>query len=58
MSFDRDPADVYEHYQCECGGSIRLNEGKTLWECDTCDWNRAVISKNNTKECNSNVGRL
>ena len=39
MPFDQDPADDYEHCQCErCGGSIRLNGDKSLWECDTCDF--------------------
>ena len=39
MTFDQDPADDYEHYQCErCGGSIRLSGDKSLWECDTCDF--------------------
>ena len=38
MPFDQDPADGYEHYQCSaCGGSIKLNEDETMWECDTCD---------------------
>lgn len=38
MSFDEDPNDAYEHYQCEkCGGSVRQSpQDKTLWECDTC----------------------
>ena len=39
MPCDEDPADDYEHYQCErCGGSIRLSGDKSLWECDTCDF--------------------
>ena len=39
MTFDQNPADDYEHYQCErCGGSIRLSADKSLWECDTCDF--------------------
>lgn len=39
MPFDEDPADDYEHYQCDkCGGSVSLNEDKSLWECDTCDF--------------------
>lgn len=46
MSFDQDPADDYEHFQCQvCGGSIRLNKEKTMWECDTCDLQHHVNIK-------------
>ena len=39
MTFDQDPADQYENYQCEqCGGEIRLNGDKSLWECNGCDF--------------------
>lgn len=35
---DQNLDDDYEHYQCSvCGGSIRLNKDKAIWECDTCD---------------------
>ena len=39
MAFDQDPADEYENYQCDvCGGEIRLNGDKSLWECNRCDF--------------------
>ena len=41
MSFDQDPSDEYENYQCEvCGGEIRLNGDKSLWECNRCNFQR------------------
>lgn len=49
MPFDQNPADDYEHYQCSvCGGSIRLNEEKTMWECDTCDLQHVIFKEINT----------
>ena len=46
MVFDSDPKDDYEHYQCEvCSGSIKLNENKTMWECDTCDFQMPNLPK-------------
>jgi len=39
MSFDEIPEDKAEAYPCEaCGvGSLKLNESKTAFECDTCN---------------------
>lgn len=44
------PADAYEHYQCDiCGGSIMQNrEDLNLWECDNCDCK--FISKGKERE--------
>lgn len=40
MGFENIPEDRSESFPCECGGDIRLNDKKTLWECDTCDFSR------------------
>ena len=41
------PADVYEHYQCDkCGGSIKQNyKDIDLWECDSCDFQFHAMAK-------------
>lgn len=38
--FDEDPNDDYEHAPCpDCdNGNVKLNESKTYWECDVCDF--------------------
>jgi len=39
MSFEDIPEDKCESYPCEaCGvGSLKLNDKKTAFECDTCN---------------------
>lgn len=51
MPFDQNPDDDYEHYQCSvCGGSIRLNKYKTMWECDTCDLQHVNTKDDKTRK--------
>lgn len=40
MSFDEIPENKQEGYQCDCGGSITLDEESGFWECNTCDFCR------------------
>ena len=43
--FDENPDDGYENAPCDlCGGEVRLNEGKTWWECKECNFKIAAMN--------------
>jgi ribosomal protein L37AE/L43A len=38
MSFDTDPADEKENYECPRCGDVVSKDSRGVWACETCDW--------------------
>ncbi len=40
MSIYDMPEDMYDSYQCDCGGNVELYIHNGTWECDECAFER------------------
>ena len=50
--FDEDTDDDYEHFSCDnCHyGSVRLNDDKTAWECNSCTFKEKVVIEKDSRD--------